>query len=230
EKGTARHEPRYLLQRFVLADLGQEFTTWMTVLDVCRGVPAIYAVFAGYDEVAHRRGPYAPAALAELAAADRALARIAEAIRLRPEFGYELFVLSDHGQEATRPAERVLHGVRLADWILAGGPTSAQWTTPSPTRRRRPPPRLRAAPLARRWRGGSPSPRGGGGRRSGPRLLPRSRDPARSAEPGAALARRAARDPRLPRRGHGPRAGWALRLRLRPRPAHQPRRARFAPR
>lgn len=132
EKGTARHEPRCLLQRFVLADLGQEFTTWMTVLDVCRGVPAIYAVFAGYDEVAHRRGPYAPAALAELAAADRALARIAEAIRLRPEFGYELFVLSDHGQEATRPAERVLHGVRLADWILAGGPTSAQWTTPSP--------------------------------------------------------------------------------------------------
>lgn len=131
EKGTPRHELRYLLHHFFLADLGQEFITCMTILDICRGVPAIYSVYAGYDEVAHRRGPYSAAALSELRDADRALGRIAEAIRLRPEFSYEIFILSDHGQEATRPAEEILHGARLVDWILAEGPTGLRATVPT---------------------------------------------------------------------------------------------------
>ena len=125
EKGTAKNEAKYLLNHFLLAELGREVTTYLTVLDVCRGVPAIYAVYAGYDEAAHRRGPFSAEALAELAKADEALAHIAEAIGARPELRYELYVLSDHGQEPTRPAEEILHGTGLADWILAGGPTDA---------------------------------------------------------------------------------------------------------
>lgn len=123
EKGTLKNEPKYLLHRFLLAELGRELTTYLTVLDVCRGVPAIYSVYAGYDEVAHRRGPFSMEALGELTHADQALARIAEAVRARPELRYELFVLSDHGQEATRPAEEILHGTSLAGWLLACGPS-----------------------------------------------------------------------------------------------------------
>lgn len=132
EKGSAKNEARYLVQRFLLADLARELTTYLTVLDVCRGVPAIYAVYAGYDEVAHRRGPFSAEALAELTRADEALTQIAAAISARPELRYELYVLSDHGQEPTRPAEEVLHGTGLADWILAGGPTGAHEASSDP--------------------------------------------------------------------------------------------------
>lgn len=121
EKGTMKNEPRYLLHRFLLAELGQELTSYLTVLDIYRGVPAIYSVYAGYDEVAHRRGPFSADALAELRAADRALEMFTQAMRLRPELRYDLFILSDHGQEPTRPAEELLHGAGLMEWILAAG-------------------------------------------------------------------------------------------------------------
>lgn len=118
-QGRLRHEPRFVLHRALLSRLLAEFATWLTLLDVSRGVPAIYTVYAGYDEVAHRRGPLAEEALAELAVADEALALIYEALRARPELRYELYVLSDHGQAATRPVERVLGGPNLTDWLLS---------------------------------------------------------------------------------------------------------------
>lgn len=121
EKGTFKNEPRYLLHRFLLAQLAHELTTYLTVLDICRGVPAIYSVYAGYDEVAHRRGPYSSDALRQLIHADHAIRMIGEAIELRPESRYDLFILSDHGQEETTPAEKLLGGARLMDWVLTGG-------------------------------------------------------------------------------------------------------------
>jgi len=39
-----------------LRDIG----TYFTMLDIIRGVPAIYTLYAGYDEVAHHSGPYSP--------------------------------------------------------------------------------------------------------------------------------------------------------------------------
>lgn len=114
-----KHEPRFVLHRALISELLAEFATQLTLLDVSRGVPAIYTVYASYDEVAHRRGPFSAEALAELRTADAALALIHAAIRARPELRYELYVLSDHGQEATRPIEQLLQGPNLADWILA---------------------------------------------------------------------------------------------------------------
>lgn len=118
-KGTFRNEPRYMLHRMLLAGLAEEVTTSLTALDICRGVPAIYSVYAGYDEVAHRRGPFSEEALAELAYADRSIALLDDVIRARPELRYEMYVLSDHGQEPTRPAEELLGGITFGDWLLA---------------------------------------------------------------------------------------------------------------
>ncbi len=117
--GRLKHEPTFLRNRVLLSSLATEVATDLSLLDIARGVPAIYTVYAGYDEVAHRRGPSAPEAIEELAAADRGIEALDRAVALRPELGYDLYVLSDHGQEETRPIERVLHGPNLADWILA---------------------------------------------------------------------------------------------------------------
>jgi hypothetical protein len=117
--GRLKHEPMFLRNRVLLSSLATQTATDLSLLDIARGVPAVYTVYAGYDEVAHRRGPGSAEALEELAAADRGIEAIDRAIALRPELRYDLYVLSDHGQEETRPIERVLGGANLADWILA---------------------------------------------------------------------------------------------------------------
>lgn len=122
EKGSTRHEARYMLNRMLLAELAQQVAAYFTALDVARGVPAIYTVCAGYDEVAHRRGPLSEEAFGELREADDAIALIRSAILARPELRYDLYILADHGQEPTRPVEQVLGGASLTDWILATDP------------------------------------------------------------------------------------------------------------
>ena len=119
QKGRLKHEPRFVLNRMLLNDGGVEITTYFTLLDIARGVPAVYSVFAGYDETAHRRGPLSSEALEELTVADERLSLIRGAIRARPELRYELYVLADHGQEPTRPIEEVLGGPNLKDWIVS---------------------------------------------------------------------------------------------------------------
>jgi len=118
-KGRLKHEPRFVLDRMLLGELAVELATYFTLLDIARGVPAIYTVYAGYDEVAHRRGPYSHEALCELTVADDRLAQIRGAIRARPDMRYDLYVLADHGQEPTRPIEEIMGGPNLHDWILS---------------------------------------------------------------------------------------------------------------
>ncbi|HEY0840957.1 MAG TPA: hypothetical protein VGD74_12275 [Vulgatibacter sp.] len=119
QKGRLKHEPRFVLDRMLLGELAVELTTYFTLLDIARGIPAVYSVYAGYDEVAHRRGPFSHEALCELTVADERLAQIRGAIRARPDLRYELYVLADHGQEPTRPIEELLGGPNLSDWILS---------------------------------------------------------------------------------------------------------------
>src|SRR5207302_1462982 len=93
------------------------------VVDVARGTPIVYACFIGYDEYAHRRGPSSPSALLKLWELDRALGRIFAAAKAVPELGYEIYVFSDHGQAASRPAESIL-GESLAEHLLADSTTA----------------------------------------------------------------------------------------------------------
>jgi len=67
--------------------------------DMFAGVPAAYATFVGYDEVAHHSGVESEDALQILHKLDQQLARLESAARHAPR-PYRFVVLSDHGQSA----------------------------------------------------------------------------------------------------------------------------------
>jgi hypothetical protein len=77
-----------------LRDVG----AYLTILDIVRGVPAIYTLFAGYDEVAHHSGPWTRDAMLTLQQFDRTIARILMAVERNAPRPYEFILLSDHGQ------------------------------------------------------------------------------------------------------------------------------------
>jgi uncharacterized membrane protein YvlD (DUF360 family) len=92
-----RRSLSYAFLRAGLAVFVRDFTVYSVLSDMMMGVPAVYACFAGYDEVAHHSGLERHDALEVLRKLDRQFGRIARArgYAARP---YEIVVLSDHGQ------------------------------------------------------------------------------------------------------------------------------------
>ena len=88
---------RYPFIRAATTVVLRDIATEMVVADIVRGVPAIYATYVGYDEVAHHDGVERPAALEQLRQLDRTFARVRNATAHAPR-PYHLVVLSDHGQ------------------------------------------------------------------------------------------------------------------------------------
>jgi len=125
--GSLQHEPKFLFHRVLTECLFAEFAANSCVIDIARGIPIVYACFIGYDEYAHRRGPFSRMALLKLWELDRMLGRIFAAAAALPELGYEIYLFSDHGQVATRPAELVL-GESLGEHLLADGRTAGSET------------------------------------------------------------------------------------------------------
>jgi hypothetical protein len=100
--------------------LFRELTTLGIRLDIFRGVPAIYANYIGYDEIAHHFGPRSPAAYRALKSLDRQIRdvhRAIDTIALRP---YDLFVMSDHGMTESLPFHHV-YGQTLGQFIAGHG-------------------------------------------------------------------------------------------------------------
>ena len=92
------HRPlKYGLVRAGLAVFVRDLTVFSVINDMMKGVPAVYACFAGYDEVAHHSGLERADAMEVLRKIDQQFGRIARAreYAARP---YEIVVLSDHGQ------------------------------------------------------------------------------------------------------------------------------------
>jgi uncharacterized membrane protein YvlD (DUF360 family) len=123
---ATRRRPRirphlsYLLVRAVTNVYLQLLTVYAVMRDVYLGVPAVYATFFAYDEVAHHSGIDGPPAQRILRRLDAAFARIELATRSasRP---YRIVILSDHGQsEGSTFLQR--HGVTLEELVgeLAG--------------------------------------------------------------------------------------------------------------
>ena len=125
--GSLQHEPQFLLNRVMTECLFAEFAANSCVIDIARGIPIVYACFIGYDEYAHRRGPFSRMALLKLWELDRMLGRILASVAALPELKYEIYLFSDHGQVATRPAELVL-GESLGEHLLADGRTAGSET------------------------------------------------------------------------------------------------------
>jgi hypothetical protein len=89
------------------------------IADVATGLPALWVDFVGYDEIAHARGPQDRHAWRELRRIDRSLRRISAAVRRVPQFRYDVFVLSDHGQIASVPFEQVSGGQSVGHALAA---------------------------------------------------------------------------------------------------------------
>src|SRR5436190_1385498 len=87
----------YLLVRAVTNVYLQLLTVYAVMRDVYLGVPAVYATFFAYDEVAHHSGIDGPAAHRILHRLDGVFARIESATEDAPR-PYRIVILSDHGQ------------------------------------------------------------------------------------------------------------------------------------
>lgn len=111
----------YAFLRGVMGPVLQDLTTYTVISDVLRGLPAIYALYAGYDDLAHFAGMETPEAYGVLEETNRYFARIERALQYAPR-PYHIVVLSDHGQ-STGPAFQNAHGISLEELVkgLAGG-------------------------------------------------------------------------------------------------------------
>ena len=91
----------------------RQLFTLLVSADIYRGVPAIYVNFLDYDVISHAFGPADRLSFRALRRVDRSIQQLARIVRRLPELGYDLYVLSDHGQALTRPFHRVTRGVPL---------------------------------------------------------------------------------------------------------------------
>jgi hypothetical protein len=91
----------------------RQLFTLLVSADLYRGVPAIYVNFLDYDVVSHAFGPADRLAFRSLRRVDRSIQQLARVIRRLPEMGYDLYILSDHGQAPTRPFHRLTGGVPI---------------------------------------------------------------------------------------------------------------------
>ncbi len=87
----------YPLLRAGMCVFVRDLIVFSVLQDMFRGVPAVYATFASYDEVAHHSGLERPDTLEALRKLDQRFGLIERARRFAPR-PYEIVVLSDHGQ------------------------------------------------------------------------------------------------------------------------------------
>lgn len=97
-----RREGFMTLSRIFLNVIFREATSIGTRIDMYLGTPVIYAVFLGYDLVAHHSGPLSPNSLRTLKGIDGCLRKI-DRVRSWCERDYDLYVLSDHGMTPSIP-------------------------------------------------------------------------------------------------------------------------------
>ena len=104
---------KWLLLKVGVSIWAHQFFTLVVSRDLYAGVPAIYVNYLDYDVFAHAYGPRHRRALRALQRVDRSIHQLARVIRRVPEYQYDLYVLSDHGQAATVPYQRVSGGPPL---------------------------------------------------------------------------------------------------------------------
>jgi hypothetical protein len=81
----------------------REVTTFSVMIDIYRGMPAIYAAYTGYDEIAHHFGADSREALSALRGIDKQIRQIDRIRQLYTQHQYDLYILSDHGMTNSLP-------------------------------------------------------------------------------------------------------------------------------
>jgi hypothetical protein len=117
----------------------RELFTMAVARDLYAGVPTIYVNYLDYDVVAHAWGPRHRRALRALRRIDASIHQLWRVLRRVPEYRYDLYVLSDHGQ-ATCTSYRRLTGRPPIEQTLFDDffdPEGAPWTPVPESRGRR---------------------------------------------------------------------------------------------
>ncbi len=119
----------YAFLRAFMGPFLQDLTTYAVISDVMRGVPAIYALYAGYDDLGHFAGMRSREGYEALHEADRYFNRIQKALKYAPR-PYNVVVLSDHGQ-SEGPTFQSAYGESLDSLVkkLVGGEVLASMDT-----------------------------------------------------------------------------------------------------
>jgi hypothetical protein len=94
----------------------REVTTFSIMLDIYRGMPAIYACYTGYDEIAHHFGADSREAFRALRGLDKQIRQIDRIRQVYIRREYDLYILSDHGMSPSAPFRR-LFGLSLQELI-----------------------------------------------------------------------------------------------------------------
>jgi len=116
----------YPFIRAVMCVFVRDLVVFAVLQDMFRGVPAVYATFASYDEVAHHSGLERPDTLEALHKLDQRFAMLERARQYAPR-PYEIVVLSDHGQtQGATFRQRNGYGLdELVERSLASGKVDA---------------------------------------------------------------------------------------------------------
>ena len=141
-----RRRIKWLLFKIGLSIWSRQFFTLAVSAALYRGTPAVYVNYLEYDVFAHAFGPAHALALRALRRVDRSIAQLARIVRRLPECGYDLYVLSDHGQAPTRPFDGVSGGLSIEGTVLgalAEARGQAMEAPPGPVQPRRRTGRLR---------------------------------------------------------------------------------------
>jgi endonuclease/exonuclease/phosphatase family metal-dependent hydrolase len=96
-------ELKFVPARVGICILLRELVTIGAMIDIARGLPIIHLNYLGYDEQAHRRGPSSKFAHWTLKGIDRAIRQVWGAAHRSVGRHYDVWIYSDHGQEATVP-------------------------------------------------------------------------------------------------------------------------------
>ena len=112
----SRPQPLHSLSQVVINVVFREIQTFACMLDIYRGVPAIYTNYYGHDEAAHHFGSTSPEALRVLKGIDAQIRQIDHIRRKHQRRRYDLYILSDHGMTPSQPF-REAFGCSLAEFI-----------------------------------------------------------------------------------------------------------------
>jgi hypothetical protein len=117
----------------------RHFFTLVVSRDLYAGVPAVYVNYLDYDVLAHAYGPRHRRAHGGLRRIDRSIHALWRVLRRVPEHRYDLYVLADHGQAATRSYSQISGGRRLERVIIDDllEPAGACERIPAPAQQRR---------------------------------------------------------------------------------------------
>jgi hypothetical protein len=94
---------KWLALKIGLSVWVRQFFTLAVSSDLYRGAPVVYVNYLDYDVFAHAFGPRHRRAFRALGWIDASIRQLWRVTRRVPEYDYDLYILSDHGQTASTP-------------------------------------------------------------------------------------------------------------------------------